>query len=42
MQELRKNDDAEDENVGNDFDEDPNEPDAENEELQEGLNFNVD
>lgn len=33
LQELRKSDDVEDENVENNFDEDPNEPDAENEEL---------
>jgi len=33
LQELRKNDDVEDENVVNDYDENPNEPDADNEEL---------
>ena len=33
LQELRKDDDAEDENVENDYDEDPNEADAENEDI---------
>jgi hypothetical protein len=33
LQELRKDDDAEDENVENDYDEDPNEADVENEEI---------
>ena len=42
LQELRKDDDAEDENVENDYDEDPNEVDVENEEIYDDDDVEID